>query len=144
LSQNKKLIGLLHESRSTMDEDWRNQDRMSTAELDAQCDRKELESFFKTQKEIFDRWLKVECEERKNYASALVMDTMIKAIIMRLDRFFVVKERQAKELEDRMEKKLAETTRKCNEAVALQKVKANIEKDFTKQSADDAQALTES
>jgi hypothetical protein len=47
-----------------MDEDWRNQERMSTAELDAQSDRKELESFFKTQKEIFDRWVKVECEER--------------------------------------------------------------------------------
>ena len=35
LSQNKKLIALLHESRSTMDEDWRDQERMSTAELDA-------------------------------------------------------------------------------------------------------------
>ena len=72
------------------------------------------------------------------------MDTMIKAIIMRLDRFFVVKERQAKELEDRTDKKLEETTRKCNEAVTLQKVKAKIEKDFTQQSADEAKALTES
>ena len=72
------------------------------------------------------------------------MDTMIKAIIMRLDRFFVVKERQAKELEDRMDKKLEETTGKCDDAVALQKVQAKIEKDFTQQSADEAKALTES
>ena len=47
------------------------------------------------------------------------MDTMIKAIIMRLDRFFVVKERQAKEFEERMEKKLADTIRKCDEAIEL-------------------------
>jgi len=72
------------------------------------------------------------------------MDTMIKAIIMRLDRFFVVKERQAKELEERMENKLADTIRKCDDAVELQKVKAKIEKDSTQKAADEAKALIES
>lgn len=64
LSQNKRLIALLHESRGTMDEDWRSQKRMSTAELDEQSDQGELKSFFRKQKDIFDRWLKVECEEQ--------------------------------------------------------------------------------
>lgn len=66
------------------------------------------------------------------------MDTVIKAIIVRLDRFFIVKERQARELEDRMEKKLADTIKKCNEALELQKAQAKIEKAFTKKSVDEA------
>ena len=66
---------------------------MSTDEIDGLADRSQLESFFKKQKDIFDRWFKVECEDKKNYLSAMIMDTLMKAIIMRLDQFFTIRER---------------------------------------------------
>ena len=76
-----------------MAEDVKNQQLMSTAELDELADRNQIESFFKHYKDIFDRWLKIECGNEKNFISAMIMDTLMKTIITRLDQFFVIREK---------------------------------------------------
>jgi len=50
LSQNKRLIALLHESRGTMDEDWRSQKRMSTASWISRVTRASWNPFSESKK----------------------------------------------------------------------------------------------
>ena len=67
---------------------------MTKQELDEQVDLNVLSTYFKKSMGIFERWMKVMCQEEGDIVSTLIVDQLFKSILIKLDQVFVTNSEQ--------------------------------------------------
>ena len=89
------------EARATIDEEIRKQNLMTTKELEKMATVPELKEFFKAVFKVLERWMKVMTIEEGDFASTLIVDSIMKCLILKLDAVFGIKDRTVeKAMED--------------------------------------------
>jgi len=109
MTQNKKMVGLWYEAKKILDEERKRKKFATSEEIEECTDVRHLKKFFSTCLKAFERWLKVECEEEGNVASALTVDLLMKAMIIKLDEVLSIKDRQTNECKTTSVAKVHET-----------------------------------
>lgn len=121
------MVSLWYEAKKILDEE-RTRKKFATSEEVEECtDARNLKKFFSTCLKAFERWLKVECEEEGNVASALTVDLLMKAMMIKLDEVLSIKDRQTDERKAAAVAKVHQTIQQCQESLESEKTKAAID-----------------
>lgn len=137
LNQNKKLVNILFEAKETIDEEIKHMNLMTTKEEEKACTVPELKEFFHKIMMLLDRWMKVMTHEEGDFASSLIIDNIFKALIIKLDKVYGVKDRIVDEEQEWCQESVIELKKTCKDKLDLQLIQFKMrEENLEKQIAE--------
>ena len=120
INQNKKLIKILFEAKETTDEEIHQMNLMTTEEQEKACTVPEMQEYFHKIMMLLDRWMKVMTNEEGDFVSSMIIDQIFKALIIKLDKVYGIKDRQVDEQEEFCTESVSKLKETCKDKLELQ------------------------
>ena len=126
------MIGVWHEIKNLVKEEEQARQSMTPDDLTKSANKKNTEAFFHKLPPILNRWMKCQCIEEGNVISALVIDQMMKAIMIKLDQVLQIKNKQVTEAQEKAKETIANAQRIQLEQFLKHKIEHKVVNDELK------------